>query len=95
LRPGQQVSSLAAATKNCEGEMMSDERTYLQRDRKEIMRLQRELAEAANYIQPLVDALNQIAAWNEGAEVTGKFDEPAAASKARAALAQFAGKGKG
>lgn len=33
-------------------------------------------------------ALNRIAAWNEGDEVTESFDEPAAARTARAALNQ-------
>ena len=33
------------------------------------------------------DALNEIACWGEGPQVSGKFDEPASAQTARAALA--------
>lgn len=36
----------------------------------------------------LFEALNKIASWQEGPEVTGKFDEPVSARMAREALAQ-------
>ncbi len=38
----------------------------------------------------LVEALNDIASWNEGDEVRGNFDEPCSASTAREALAAYA-----
>lgn len=37
---------------------------------------------------PLVEALMSIASWPEGGEVDGSFDEPSAATAARAALAK-------
>ena len=36
----------------------------------------------------LREALNRIASWNEGPEVTGSFDEPCSAEIARQALAE-------
>lgn len=42
----------------------------------------------------LVEALNRIAAWKEGENVTGSFDEPHAARIAREALARIKPKGK-
>lgn len=39
----------------------------------------------------LLAALNKIASWNEGAEVSGSFDEPGAAGIARAAIAECGG----
>jgi len=38
-------------------------------------------------IEELEEALNRIASWDEGAVVTGSFDEPVAARTARSALA--------
>jgi hypothetical protein len=46
------------------------------------------LEEAADEIERLRAALNQIASWEEGPVVSGRFDEPGAASIARAALTQ-------
>jgi hypothetical protein len=43
---------------------------------------------AAAEIERLRAALNQIASWEEGPVVSGRFDEPGAASIARAALAE-------
>lgn len=47
-----------------------------------------ELAAANARIARLEAALNKIASWDEGAEVTSQFDEPFAARYARAALAK-------
>jgi hypothetical protein len=44
--------------------------------------------EPAGVVAVLVLALNHIAAWGQGLEVTGSFDEPAAATCAREALAK-------
>lgn len=43
-------------------------------------------------VRALREALDEIACWDEGPEVTGSFDEPGSAKIARAALAQEAGK---
>lgn len=40
----------------------------------------------AQQVERLEAALNDIAAWHDGPEVTGRFDEPGAARVARAAL---------
>ena len=37
----------------------------------------------------LTDALDKIACWNEGEEVTGSFDEPCSAKTAREALKEY------
>ena len=40
-------------------------------------------------LEVAVNGLDRIAAWGEGLEVTGKFDEPGSASIAREALEQL------
>ena len=46
------------------------------------------LAAAEARVARLREALNKIASWREGPVVTSAFDEPGAASVARAALAE-------
>jgi chromosome segregation ATPase len=62
-----------------------DERDRL---KAEVDRLRGWFADRDAELARLREALEEIASWNEGDVVTGKFDEPASAATARAALAQ-------
>lgn len=55
-------------------------------EREELVRFARRLERRA---RQLVKALDAIASWNEGPRVKPSFDEPAAAAKARLALAEW------
>lgn len=57
--------------------------------------LSRTAAERGERIAHLEAALNGIASWGEGAEVSGSFDEPCSADAARRALAPAAQDGNG
>lgn len=47
------------------------------------------LAQGRKEAETLVEGLNDIASWGEGAIVNGSFDDPPSATKARETLAQY------
>lgn len=56
--------------------------------------LQEQLSIERRRSKVLVDALNSIASWGEGKEVSGKFDDPCSAQQAREALKKYEELGK-
>jgi hypothetical protein len=55
----------------------------------ELNRLQTELTDAQRKLEIATEALDTLACWNEGPEVTGSFDDPPSATLAREALAEI------